>query len=130
MSEIVGIETRLGQLCNDDETLLGYSVADETQQGYYVLVTRSWPHRELDDAAILSLRYAYMTKGDGGDGWVGGDDSSGAAGINMQVPPGADPAEFARGLATMWAGSAARLDRDDGGRTADPFANDMRELEE
>lgn len=66
----IGVERRIRQLCGDDVTLHGFVKADETEEGYYYVVVRSWDHPDADDAETLSERYAYLTKGGGSDGWV------------------------------------------------------------
>jgi len=77
----IGARSRLGQLTDDsddDATLLAAAQADETEQGYYYLTLRVW-QRDDPTLSTIALRYAYLTKGDGGDGWI--DD----AGVNMRV---------------------------------------------
>lgn len=112
---LVGVETRLTQLTGEDADLLGYFKADATEDGVYYVTLRAWPHPSADDATTLSMRYAYLTRGQGSDGWVGGD--SDAAGVNFRVE--GDPGVFLQTLAQMCAGSIPRLDAD-----TDPWTGD------
>ncbi|AFD02313.1 putative protein 32 [Haloarcula hispanica icosahedral virus 2] len=76
----IGVRARLDQLTadsEDDARLLGAAQADETSEGYYYLTLRQW-QRDDPTLSTLSLRYAYLTKGDGGDGWLD-------SGVNMRV---------------------------------------------
>lgn len=107
MTDLVGVRQRIEELANPGEDVLSYARMDTTDQGEYFLVVREYEHPENDSLRILNLRYAYLTKGSGGDGWVGKD--SGAAGINIRVPEGADSAEMLQGLAQMFASSIPRL---------------------
>lgn len=116
---LIGVESRLKQLANPGETITAYAPCSETDEGVYFLVARHYPHPDLDDGSILNLRYAYLTRGGGSDGWVGGNDSTGAAGINMRIE--GDPAEFLQGLAQLFAGSIPRLDGD-----RQPATDDLR----
>jgi len=101
MSEhAVGAMKRLEQLTGADADLLGYTLADTTDEGFYYLTLRAWPHPDVDDASTLSLRYAYLTAGDGGDGWVD-------EGMNMRVE--GDPSTFLQALAQMFASGIPRL---------------------
>ncbi|AGC65562.1 hypothetical protein K745_gp37 [Haloarcula hispanica virus PH1] len=100
----IGTEARLGQLTGDDADLLGYFMADTTSQGYYYLTLRTWEHPDDPDAWTLSMRYAYLTAGDGGDGWVD-------EGMNMRVNGPREP--FLQALALMCAGAIPRLDQPD-----------------
>jgi len=110
----IGVEARLGQLTGDDAELLGYLQCDETSQGWYYLALRTWEHPDDPDAWTLSLRYAYLTKGDGSDGWT-------EEGMNMRVNGPRDP--FLQALAQMCAGSIPRLDQPD----AEPWTGSVTE---
>lgn len=116
---LIGVKARLVELLGAGETLLGFAPTSETDEGVYFLVLRSWDHPEVDGATILSMRYAYLTRGDGGDGWVGGEDSSGAAGINVRIE--GDPEEFLGGLAQLVAAAKPRL-----GGGKQPATKDLR----
>jgi|AntRauMinimDraft_3_1070383.scaffolds.fasta_scaffold01995_2 hypothetical protein len=113
---LIGVDQRIGQLCKDHETLLSYAPAGETDQGVYFVTLRAWDHPTADDAGILSIRYAYLTRGKGGDGWV---KDQGASGINMRVE--GDPAPFLQGLAQLCAASIPRL-----GGGKEPATADLR----
>lgn len=78
MNHPIGYEKRLEQLTGPDATLHAKEQADETDEGYYYLTVRTWPHPDVDDAWTVSFRYAYLTKGDGGDGWT-------ETGMNMRA---------------------------------------------
>lgn len=98
------VEERVRKLMKDHERLLDVVVVDETDQGYYALVIRDWDHpSDHVDGGMLSERFAYLTKGDGGDGWVLEQD---AAAINRRDVHG-DGALAAK-LATAYAKAAAR----------------------
>lgn len=85
--EIVALERRVRELMKDHERLLGILVVDETDEGHYAIVVRDWEHPSDDvDARILSERYAYLTKGDGNDGWVNSGDGEGGNGVNRRDP--------------------------------------------
>lgn len=109
----VGTEKRLAELTGPDADLLGYTLADTTDEGYYYLTLRAWPHPDVDDAWTLSLRYAYLTAGDGSDGWTD-------EGMNMRVS--GDPATFLQTLSQMAASGIPRL-----GGGKDPSAHDATE---
>lgn len=84
MSEIIGLKRRVRGLMDNHERLLGVVVVDETRQGYYAYVLRDWEHPDPDvDARLLAERTAYLTKGDGNDGWVTSGD---AVAINRRDP--------------------------------------------
>jgi hypothetical protein len=100
--EPVGARRRLESLTDDGETLHGYVICDATDEGYYTLVARTWPHPDADDATTLSLRYAYLTAGDGSDGWTD-------AGLNMRLPRHADPDEAAHTIGQLFAGVSRNL---------------------
>jgi hypothetical protein len=119
VSELIGVEKRLQQLCEGEEQLLACLGTDETDQGVYALTLRAWPHPEVDGATTVSLRYAYLTKGDGGDGWVGSDDD--AAGINMRVPAGVDVYEFFQTMSAFFAASGARYQNGH----SEPYTDDL-----
>jgi hypothetical protein len=110
------VETRLRGLCNDGETLHGYTKVDETDEGAYYVVVREWPHPEVEDARTLSERYAYLTHGGGSDGWV-------ENGINRRDT--FESGELARSLAQMYAGIAARQDR--GNAEREPITDELGE---
>lgn len=113
MREPVGTVKRLQHLTGDDAELLGYTLCDDTNAGYYLLTLRTWPHPDDEDAWTLSLRYAYLTKGDGSDGWV-------EEGMNMKVSHGRK--KFLQAVAQMFAAGIPRLDGD-----ADPSAHNATE---
>lgn len=81
---IVGFERRIRGLMDEHERLLGAMVVDESSEGFYIIVIRDWEHPWADDAEILAERYAYLTKGDGNDGWNNDGDSQGGNGINRR----------------------------------------------
>ena len=112
----VGELKRLEQLTGPDADLLGVTKASETPEGYYYLALRAWPHPDLDDAWTLSLRYAYLTKGDGSDGWTD-------QGMNMRVEH--DPKTFLQTVSQMFASSIPRF-----GSGVDATINDATEEEE
>jgi hypothetical protein len=85
MTGIVGLERRIRGLMDDHERLLGVMVVDESDEGYYAIVVRDWEHpSEHVDGRILAERYAYLTKGDGNDGWLTDGQSEGGNGINRR----------------------------------------------
>ena len=110
----VGAMKRLEQLTGPDADLLGVSKASETDEGYYYLALRTWPHPDVDDAWTLSLRYAYLTKGDGSDGWTD-------QGMNMRVE--GDRETFLQALSRMFAGGIPRL----GSSRVNPSMSDATE---
>lgn len=89
---LIGVEQRIAQLANAGEDVLGYAPTSETSEGVYFLVLREWDHPDADDARVVSLRYAYLTRGDGSDGWI-------ENGINMRVE--GDPEQFILNLARL-----------------------------
>jgi len=109
----VGTQKRLEQLTRPGVDLLGYLLADVTEEGYYYLTLRAWPHPDVDDAWTISLRYAYLTAGDGSDGWVD-------EGMNMRVS--GNPATFLQALSQMCASGIARW-----GGENDPSVHDVTE---
>lgn len=111
---LVGVDARLEQLTGPDADLLGYFKADDTDQGVYYLTLRSWPHPDVDGATILALRYAYLTRGDGSDGWT-------ESGVNMRVS--GDPVAFLQALSQMAAAAIPRQGNPD----ADPWTGDGTE---
>lgn len=113
--------SRVRAMMDDHETLLGVLHASSTSEGDYWLALREWPHPNEDGMRTISLRYAYLTSGDGSDGWIGGDSDTGAAGINIRVE-GDDSAPALQSLAGMMASGAAKLDADD---TSVPFMGDL-----
>jgi len=110
------VEARIRRLTNDGETLHGYTKVSETDEGAYYVVVREWPHPDVDDAQILSERYAYLTHGDGSDGWV-------ENGINRRDT--FESGELARSLAQMYASIAARQDAETAER--DPVTDELAE---
>jgi hypothetical protein len=90
---LIGVEARLEQLAGAGETIHGYAPTSETDEGIYFLVIRSWPHPDVEGAATVSLRYAYLTRGEGSDGWL-------ENGINMRVEDG-NVERFLTGLARL-----------------------------
>lgn len=85
--DIIGLERRVRGLMDDHERLLAILVVDETDEGWYAIVVRDWDHPSDDvDARILSERYAYLTKGDGNDGWLNSGKGDGGNGINRRDP--------------------------------------------
>lgn len=94
--DLVAVDARLDQLADDHEQVLSKSWCDETDEGHYFIVFRCWEHPDVDGAHVISTRYAYLTKGGGGDAWVDWFD---AAGINCRVPPGVRPETFLETLA-------------------------------
>jgi hypothetical protein len=99
--DLVGVEKRLRELCNDGETLHRAVHINDTDQGAYYIVVRVWDHPEVEDGQVLSERYAYLTKGSGSDGWVDN-------GVNRRVPPGVDVADMCELLAQGYAKTAAQ----------------------
>lgn len=118
--EIIRIDRRLNGLMDDDETLYGKTIIDETDEGWYVLVARGWDHPEVEGTEILSERFAYLTKGEGGDCWVDWND---AVAINRRDvgPDGAT----AQALAEMYAAIAARQRNE--GDEWEPFGGTLLE---
>lgn len=114
MTELIGVETRLEQLCEDNQTLRGQVAINYTDDGAYYLVVREKPHPDIPGAHVLSERYAYLTRGDGNDGWL-------TNGINRRVT--GDLAEFSQQLAQLYAGVAARQRKEDG--ETEPFTADL-----
>lgn len=110
---LVGVEQRLQSLANDGEAILGYAPTSETEEGVYFLVLRHYPHPDVPDASILSIRYAYLTRGEGSDGWI-------ENGVNLRIE--GDPEEFLGDLAQLVAAGVPRLDG-----KHDPRAVDLRE---
>lgn len=107
----VGYERRLQQLTDDsadDATLLAaYRPPEgETPQGYYYLTLRVW-QRDDPTLSTVSIAYAYLTKGDGHDGW----DKN----FNMRVSTD-EVADFLGMLTQMFAAAQPRVDAD-----ADPL---------
>ena len=70
--------SRILDMTADHETLHDAEFINATDSGYYYLVLRSWPHPDIDDAHTVSIRYAYLTKGSGSDGWT-------ENGVNMRA---------------------------------------------
>lgn len=112
-------ERRLRGLCDGQQHLLAYGPTSETEDGVYYITLREWPHPDVEDAHVLAIRYAYLTRGAGSDGWVDG----GAAGVNMRVE--GDVAEFVASLAQMVASARPRI-----GTDARPSREDLRPTEE
>lgn len=106
---LIGVEARIRQLCGPGEQFLGKVLTDTTDDGAFFLVHRCWEHPEVDGAHVISERYAYLTRGDGSDGWVNRQD---AAGINRRVPPGVDPSEFLRRLGQSQVEASVRVGTD------------------
>lgn len=113
-------DARLRGLANDGETVLGYLRVSSTDRGDYYLVVRSWPHPDVPGATILSERYAYLTTGDGSDGWIDN-------GVNRRVE-GFDPATMCQELASVYAQAAARF-RGGTENDRDPHVSDLLETE-
>lgn len=93
------VEERLRDLLRDGETLHGYTKTGESDEGAFFAVVREWDHPDLDDAEILSERYAFLTMTGGSDGWIDN-------GVNRRDT--FEDGELARSLAQMYAGIAAR----------------------
>lgn len=110
MSHPIGAEKRMAELTDPSERLLGVTKASETDEGHYYLVLRTWPHPDVDGAWTLSLRYAYLTKGNGGDGWT-------EQGMNMRVED--SMVKFLQCLSQMFTQAVGRLDGE-----ADPTMHD------
>ena len=109
--DLIGVNARIHQLANAGETVLSFAPTSVTDEGVYFLVLRHYPHPDHDDASVLNLRYAYLTKGEGNDGWLDN-------GVNMRVE--GDPGAFLEGLARLFAASKPRLDGD-----SDPATNNL-----
>lgn len=101
----VAPERRVRGLMDDGERLLGVLVTDETDQGWYAIVVRDWEHPNAPECGTLSERYAYLTKGDGNDGWVDGSGDSGASAINRRDRHDRD-GRLAGALAKLYAHAA------------------------
>jgi hypothetical protein len=101
--DLVGVERRLRNLCDDHEHLINFAFNGATDDGAYYLTLRTWGHPNVDDAAMISLRFAYLTFGDGRDGWY-----NGAAGINIRVPEGRDPVDHLWAIA-QFIGQGSKL---------------------
>lgn len=121
--DIIGLETRVRQLMDDHETLLAIVVTDETNEGHYAVVIREWDHpTDGVEGTILSERFAYLTKGDGNDGWVNsGEGGGGASAINRRNRH--DDGVLAQGLAQAYAAVAAR--QRNGGSDLEPHISDV-----
>mgnify|MGYP006275864381 CR=1 FL=1 len=87
---------RIRDMTEDHETLHDAEFINSTDDGHYYVVLRTWPHPDIDDAYTVSLRYAYLTKGSGSDGWM-------ENGINMRA---AKLIEFCQAVASMFDGVA------------------------
>lgn len=96
----IGYETRLEQLTGPDAYLLGATLWDSTDEGYYYNTLRIWPHPDVDGAWTLSQRFAYLTKGDGSDGWT-------EEGMNMRIS--GEPVAYLQALAEMFAAAIPRV---------------------
>jgi len=108
--KLIGVEQRIRQLANAEETVLGYAPTSTTDQGVYFVVLRHYPHPDVDGASVLNVRYAYLTRGEGSDGWLDN-------GVNVRIE--GDPAEFLAGLAQLFAAAQPRLDGEDDPATTD-----------
>lgn len=108
---LIGVDARLAQLANDGEEVLGYAPASETDAGIYFIVLRHYDHPDVDSATVLNVRYAYLTRGSGSDGWVDN-------GINMRIE--GDPQEFMQSLARLFANASGV------GPGSDPVTADLR----
>lgn len=108
---------RLLGLCDPEQNLLGFAPTSETDDGVYYLTVREWPHPDVDGAHIVSIRYAYLTRGSGTDGWVDG------GGVELRVE--GDPQEFVGDLARLMAACKPRV-----GGEKRPVRDDLRPTEE
>ena len=117
---LVGVDKRLSQLTNPDQVLLGYARASETEEGVYYIVLRTWPHPDVEDAWTVAVRYAYLTKGNGSDGWT-------QSGVNLRCE--GDPETFLRTLAKLFLGGSQRVPPETSGDTSetggDPWTGDV-----
>jgi hypothetical protein len=113
--ELVGITQRLDSLANAGEDVVGYAPVSETDEGVYLLTLRLYGHPEDDDVDVINFRYAYLTRGDGSDGWL-------ENGINIRCE--GDPARLLVGLAHLFNDAGNALD--DG----EVVAKDVRPREE
>ena len=117
------LSERIEQLCGPDERLLGSLRADVTEEGQYFLVVRAWPHPDEENCWTISFRYAYLTRTkSGSDGWVGGENSSKAAGINMRAY--GDPRQFMHAIGAMFSAASERFPK------GEPWMGDVVDLEE
>jgi hypothetical protein len=91
--ELVGITQRLNSLKNPGEDVVGYAPVSETSEGFYLLVLRLYPHPEDEGVDVLNFRYAYLTRGDGSDGWL-------ENGVNIRCE--GDPARLLVGLGRLF----------------------------
>jgi hypothetical protein len=98
---LVGTEQRLNSLANSGEDVIGYAPVSETDEGVYLLVLRLYPHPETDGIDVLNFRYAYLTRGDGSDGWL-------ENGVNIRCE--GDPARLLVGLAHLFNDAGNNLD--------------------
>lgn len=108
MHDQVAMTRRLENLCDDNETLHGWYIPPgaDTDDGTYCVTVRSWPHPDLDDGFMISIRYAYLTAGDGSDGW---SKFGGAKGINMRTKT--HPTEFIRRMAQLFTAIVNRREK-------------------
>ena len=114
---LVGVKQRLEQLANAGETLLGYAPVSDTNEGVYFVTLRHYPHPDDDGVSVLNCRYAYLTKGEGSDGWLDN-------GINLRCE--GDPNRMLAGLARLFYDAGDVLEGDDD----DPVGLDLRPREE
>lgn len=115
--DLIGVDKRLAQLTGPDERLLGYAFASETEEGAYYVTLRTWPHPDIEDAWTFAFRYAYLTKGGGGDGWT-------ESGVNLRCEH--DPETFLRTLAKLFLGASERVNLMSG-KDPDPWTGDATE---
>lgn len=116
MSDLHGVPRRIRELANDGETVLGHARMSETDEGEYHLVLREYQHPEHDGLRVVNVRYAYLTAGDGSDGWLDN-------GVNIRVEE--DSADTLQALAQLFASGIPRL-----GGGQDPAYTDLLADEE
>jgi hypothetical protein len=107
---LVGVTQRLNSLKNPGENVVGYAPVSETDEGVYLLVLRLYPHPDHDGVDVINFRYAYLTRGDGSDGWL-------ENGVNIRCE--GDPARLLVGLGRLFDEAGKNLD-------GEPVAKDVR----
>jgi hypothetical protein len=112
---LVGTEQRLDSLANAGEDVVGYAPVSETSEGVYLLTIRLYGHPEDEGVDVLNFRYAYLTRGDGSDGWL-------ENGVNIRCE--GDPARLLVGLGRLFGGAGKNLN------SPSPVKKDVRPLEE
>lgn len=122
-TELTGWKKRVQNLCEPHERLLGAMIIDESDEGAYAIVLRDWDHPYPNvDGDTFSVRYAYLTFGDGNDGWKNKGDSTGGNGINCRVPDRLEMGEFSTAMIALF----QRAHKIRTGQTKNPLFGDLR----